>query len=887
MRNRGYGIIIDAVFALTVTMILFTTLIGMSYSGSSPSDTSFKRLHYVSEDALDVLNKKGILDQVGEYWAAANGNQSSEEFINATNISTQYLDELIPPNMGYMLTVDDELIANETRGIDPDNSLVKTHSTRLLVGYGRGMPTRGHVARSFLSNIREKETSEYAYFGGFIGQGNITTYLRGLPVDVNVNRACFELNTLAPFDAYVNDNYAGTFTPSGTSMNATIKGSAGCVQSAYLNSFTSGDNRIDLKFSTSNFSLMYVGGGYLQVTYNTSQMDTDEISDVGRYYFPGVDGLINIYDSFYVPGRLESLNAYLHYTSNYSVYLNIGGITVFNSSGNMTEQNMTLTNEQLESSGLVYYPDMSENTIPVRMGTGNFSYTITSGSADVVLITDMSGSMLRCLNSNNYCTQDSHCPGSRCRWPYAKELDKQFIEMVLNTTGNRVGLVTYSYNAYNRHDLSNNEADLNQTVDGLATPDGGTCICCAIRMARNMLEEQSNEYRDKYIIVMTDGIANIRCSISDEDRTSCCSQYYCSSPTCGYGLYWSGTCSDYLDDTAIDNAINDSLKSHEELNATVNTIGFGAGAIGCNVAVNALQNISRYGNGTYCASDNPADLLNCYVDIADKIFTTSQKSQTVYFGGVLSNSTIYPDSYIEYEYTPGNESTYGEVSITQSSDPFNDPTDCTGEVTIPANVVVSDFKVTSYSSNHWTDYLRIDNTLYSHEAYRLWSDYGGDYTPLGDPYIVNVPADYVVPGDDNIVTIETGDNQSSRTGCSGDDRAIYTLRIQSLVGYGNIHSESVGCDWNIEFEDGTTYSASIPSYYNESEVCNYTTTSRHYDEDDAIDDSVFRLMSNLDLDNDSRVDLLFDPDMIGFELSSAGGVQSLWGPAKFKLIIWM
>jgi hypothetical protein len=56
---------------------------------------------------------------------------------------------------------------------------------------------------------------------------------------------------------------------------------------------------------------------------------------------------------------------------------------------------------------------------------------------------------------------------------------------------------------------------------------------------------------------------------------------------------------------------------------------------------------------------------------------------------------------------------------------------------------------------------------------------------------------------------------------------------------------------------------------------------------DAISDAAYRLMNQLDLDDDGRVDLIFDPDMINFEISEASGVQSLWGPAQFKLIVWV
>jgi len=392
MGDKGYSIFIDAVFSLFITLTIFTAVVGLKYTGSSPSDISFTRLHYFSEDVFDVLNKKGVLDDIGEFWAAADGNRSSPDFINATDISRQYLDELIPESIGYSLTIDGEEIVNNTRGKDPESAMVKTHATRLLVGYGKGLPTRGYVARAFLTNIKEKETSTYLYFGGYIGQGNITSYVRDIPFDATVSQACFELNTPSSFDAYVNDNNVGTFTPSGSGMEATIKGPAGCINGAFLGLFSSGDNKIDLMFSTNNVTREYIGGGDLRVTYNTSLMDTDVTEKVGRYYFPGVNGLINIYDSMYIPGSLDNLSAYLHYKSNYSTFLNVGEIMIFNSSSNESDQELSISDAELQASGLVYQ-DLSKKTIPVRWGTREFALVAGGGAADIVFLIDSTGSM--------------------------------------------------------------------------------------------------------------------------------------------------------------------------------------------------------------------------------------------------------------------------------------------------------------------------------------------------------------------------------------------------------------------------------------------------------------------------------------------------------------
>jgi len=890
--RRGYAILLDSIVALTFTLVILTSLLGMRTTAVTSSEMTMRKLHYASEDILDVLNKRGILDQVGEEWAAANGNRSDAHFLNATNTSIEYIEALLPPNVGYSLTIDDEVVANSSSP-PVETSTALTHSTRLLVGYGRGLPTRGYVARAFLTNIRDKETSAYTFFGGFVGQGNITAYVRGIPSDAMIRRACLELNTPAAFTLRINDQDAGSFTPSGGNMSANLhEPGDGCVQSTYLAKILPGqDNKFEIQFTDGDISKQYIGGGFVHVVYNTSEMDTEEVSKTGRYYFPGINGIINIYDSFYVPGILSSMNANLHLKSNYSLFLNIGDKTVYNLTGNSSEQNIQIPDGAIRGAGLYYEPAadpkaLSMNTIPVRLGSGNMSSTISSGNADVVLITDASGSMLRCLNNNNGCSHDSECPGSKCRFTYAKTLDKRFIEMVLNSSGNRVGLVTYNYAATKNSDLSSNEAALNGTVDAFASPGGGTCICCAIRMARTMLQQQSSDVRMKYIMVMTDGIANLRCSPPDENRTSCCTedQSECPNPKCNNGLYYSSACNDYLDDTAMQNSIDDSAKAHTLANATVNAIGFGAASIGCTPALNGLKNISKYGNGTYCASDDATALQNCYVTFAQDIYTSSLRSQSVFFGGSLQQSILYPDSYLEFNFEPQSQLDYGEISLTRSTDRFADTVNCRGWIWVPPGVIVSDAKVTSYSGPHWTD--RVTAGASGADVFRL-SDWGSDYTLHGDPYTVNIPADEILIGVNNTVTVRTGDNESSTTGCSPDNRAIYTMRMQTLVGYGDVFSQISGCIWDIDFQDGSTYTAHIPSTYAGSNMCAYRAGGISYPQGDAMNDAVYRLLAHMDLDKDGRVDLLFDPTTIKFETSQAGGVQSLWGPARFKLIVWM
>ena len=912
--RKGYAILMDSIMALVAVVIIFMALSGLTYTRDDSSSISFQRLHYVSEDTMDSLNKKGILDQVGEDWAAANGNVTSGQWVNASIMSSAYLDAIIPSNIGYQLTIENELVANNTRGVDPSSAIAKTHSIRLLVGYGRGLPTRGNVARSFLSNIKEKQTSAYTYFGGYVGQGNVTVFVSNIPSDATIQRCCLELNTPSDFELRINNQSVGVFNPSGGNMSANLHDPGdGCIDASQLSNILPGsENRFDLLFTLSNISEQYIGGGFVHVLYNTSQMDTDEISKTGYYRFPGIKGIINLYDSFYVPGRLQSMDILLHFKSNYSNYLTIGSYNIFNSTGNNSEQYVNITNQNLLDKGLVYYPDMSQKTIPLRMGTGNLSYTVVTANADIILATDLSGSM------------------SGSKLDDAQEADRQFVNALLNTTGNRVGLVSYgnarfenstettkrwkdccnsvsgyyctnwickpylpleSYNdtSYIRPDryedtgnngysdakidvnLTTNKTVLNNTINNYAEK-GGTCIACGIHAGVKELLLKGNAGKTWVLVLMTDGQATMAPINALADDNYSMDSYMPQN-------YSSG--SDYSL-TGFNAAVEAAREAYEEYGIKIYTVGFGSG-----VKQDDLIAIAMAGNGSYYFTTNRSGLINTFLNISEQIEKESKKSQTVFFGSSLNPSVLYPDSFITYDYLPENISGYGEISLTRQTERFNNDVNCTGVIDIPPNVLVSSVKVTSYSAEHWTDYLRLQNSAHNDEVYMLWRDYGDNYQVLGDPYAVEIPYMYVISGENNTVTIGTGDNSTSRTGCSPDDRGIYTIRLQSLVGYGNVFPESDGCRWSIEFEDGSVYAANIPSSYNGTFQCNYTQANTGYNDRDAMADAVHRLMEHLDVNNNGRVDLMFDPSMVGFELGRAGGVKSLWGPAEFKLILWM
>ncbi len=904
MKNKGYIVLLDSLVALILVLIVATALFSIEYSGTARTESvGFTKLHYVSEDVLDVLNKKEILDEIATLWSE-NSTPGSPQMVNASNLTREYIEKIIPNRFGYRLIIENEEVVNSSGNsnrIAEEKASTKTHSTRLLVGYGKGLPTRGLVARAFLSKIREKTTSRFAYFGGFVGQGNISREMF-LPDNITIQEVYMEMNVGDNFTLFINGNQCnGLFTPAADGMAANIKAPLPVACESLIDRRGANNpNIFELRFTGDDISKQYIGGGFIEVKYNTSEMDTALETGTMRFYFPEINGIINYYSSFYVPGWVDQMFLNISFRNNFTTSMYIGDKLIFSVNGSNSTQTITNTSAQLL--GLLSSSAVSEKTVPIRIGSGNISYNATRGYGDVILITDLSGSMRWRIGYNDSTNgTQRNCGDSKLydndtrRISLAKCLDKDFVDTVLNTTGNRVGLVGFTTNADIYHNLSDNKTSLIDHINNYSDlPSGGTCICCAINKAIQLLGT-STPSREKYIIVMTDGITGYHCGNCTYSVPCNCSGI-CNNTT---GVYeCNGTPSD-CNGAQCDTAINDSIcgaeRAHSLLDATVHPIGFGPVSTGCPNANRTLKGIANCGNGSYYGSQNASELADIYSSIAEEIVNASHYSQITTLTdsgmGNVTNATLYgyPESYIEFTYTPINTSYYGRITITRKSDRFNDPINCVGHVLIPENVNVSEMKVTSYSAEFWTDYLNINNL--PQPPYRLWTQYPGvPYISLGDPYIVNIPDSEVVvkAGEYNNITIETGNSETERTNCSADDRAIYTMRIKSFTGYGDVYPSSEGCIWDIEFEDGSSMNdTAIPTAYAGDNNCSYTSSLIGGYEDDAINDAAYRLLSGLDLYNNGKIDVIFDSTAVEFKTISSGGVRSLWGPVAIKLIVWV
>jgi hypothetical protein len=595
---KGIALTLDAVLSSLIMITIISLLIFFRIESSSPFFTS-QQLHSLSEDSLTILSQstfrelanktildnpilfntyynqsgsigqsdfdKKVIDVLGMLWAENDANAS----LAAANITKDVLGDILPENIGYQVLINDNNIYNSSDTSRPSESGAEAgiSAGRIASGYESNKTVSGCVAMAYITSIKSKKDSSYVYFGGYVGDGNITTNITLPPFD-HILEAYMELDVGSNFTLYINSNYLGNYS-NGTAGGGLMRADKWviCKDSNYnpyyepdvnisntsCSNFIVGNNTLKFNFTGNN---SFIGGGYFRITYNTTQLAPQKEVGKDTYWFPGISGFFNLYDSFYVPGTLNNTTTYLHYFNNVtinqtnaSVYLSIGSVEVFRNN-NTGEQKISLNYSdiwQKFGSNVSLIGNVSNRTVPLRFGIEAFQVKPGVGIADAVLITDVSGSM------DTYDVQ----PGNQQRLAVAKSVDNVFVDTVLNTSGNRVGLVSYSTSVSRTHPLSNNSVTLKGNIS-LYQPLLYTCISCGIDNATKMLDNVT-ESRFKGLLVMSDGNAN-RCLLG----TDC-------------GIY--GQSEEYSDSTSPDyppklEAINMSCVARSK-NYTIFSVGFG------------------------------------------------------------------------------------------------------------------------------------------------------------------------------------------------------------------------------------------------------------------------------------------------------------------------
>ena len=864
MEKKAVFFSIDALIAVVLLFIVILIAFPLTSRVQLQSE--------VPRDLLTALSSLKVSESNNSYVAAL----IADGTITDSNHSLlEQIGELVVTNVTKARQLAAALLDNaataDNIGIWYDTTLIYARNTtpyetaktvdvarQIVSGIKEGQNITGFAARATLSS---RQRQKYIYLGGYVGDGNLTFIA---DYDGNISAAEMELVVSSNFTLFINNNAAGNYNASSdefTPVRYTLP----------LSSFRSGNNTLELRGSA-----LHAAGGFIKLSYTPNVT----LQSTTRQYFPGVEGIINVYDGLTIPGKLDTLSIRLHISSPQNLFLTLGNVTLWNGSGNDTL--VTLTNTELLAK--LNYTALSNTTTPIRLALEEVLNAQQAGNADIILITDLSASMNDRLDTDGVagiarnCSDAALYNGSTKRISLAQCLDKLFIELVLNVSGNRMGIVGFYGDAgspnkgkTNRTDyLTSNKTELLNRINNYTSfaPKGLTCICCAINSAYKILDEHSNEgpgsNRRKFIITMSDGVPTHGCGASNDyeglrtgfpsndealpisSQCSTAGTEQCTTNNCIGGLR---------------NANFSSCRARNELGATVHAIGFGP-VKECVMANNTLAAIARCGQGAYYASTNASELERIYKDIAENIKSVSYTEQ-------IANATnlatrLYADSFIEFNASLAT-APYGLVSTLER--PFTNTT--TAFFTLPENATLLDLRVISYSGARWTSLVSANNnTLYN------LSTYGSSYNTLGDPFVLTLPSSLAQPS--LSLTLLTASSPTNFSAGSQSNKLIATL-LKNASSFSPLSALAAGCIWNISFEDNSALLTRIPSSYTGSERCEYSSfNGQLFTTNDAFQSAVAYLLRKLDFDSNNKVDVALTAQDLDIALSQVAGIPYTW-----------
>jgi hypothetical protein len=940
-ERKGFFFSLDALLAsaLLITGLILITQV-------PPKEPELEHIDYISKDILTALGSlrveelnlpagtllvtpepnNTILEQIGEYWATNN-------MADAITLGEFVLNETIPRGIGFNLSYGGETIYYKT----PISNVNRTQivaSRRMLSGIADDKPLSGSSSSAYLRHITDKRTSSYIYFGGFVGQGALGFHMDDLPLDVRnetIEEMWWEVDAERNMSLQINGevclpNVSAPsqiyWSPNPLPMVIDRFNITHCkdyIKQAERNWFN-----ITFSGGTTYINESYLAGGYIKITYRTDEFQTNVSYGKIRYWFPGIKGIANLYDSFYVPGTLTNMTLHLIYNSSQTSYVTIGSREAWNGNSSGAIATVDLNDTYFLDMISMDYEALSNQTIPLRFASFNNSETTipSGGNADVVIITDFSGSMKKELDPiTEQGSQDwglwSCTPppdDDTRRQNLALCLDKQAIEILLNSTngtsGNRVWNVftdaqtptdtrwrwvpdSALQSPYSLVDVRN---DLGSEFPSQGK--GKTCLGCALNLAYDILKNHTLPGRKKFIIFMTDGLPthNVSNTAFGYGNNSIAENQVCDGwcdtggqHSCDGGFTggYAGCTIPGICDYAIQQTNYSARRLQNDQNVTIFTIGFGNIDL-CPASNSLLDYIAYYSNGTYQHSDDYEDLLLIYQNISRTILSqVTTSSQTVTLQGFLQSSQIFPDSYLDLTYIPYEP----PVQPNQISLSFQTPTfpTCPAVYNIETGVRPYDVKFLSYSGIHWTDYVASNGiTVFNLSEFYL------PYARLGDPYVVHVPYETLLSGN-NIINFSTGDMPNNTTNCSGNNSIVYIGFFNSSTSRSTVLPKALGCNWTVEFEDGSFSKFIIPSAPVPTKTCNYTYAAAndvnppftgYYDQDDAYDYAVFNIFKQLDFDNDGRVLVNINREDLEIIVVLVNRVPYLWGPSFAEAQAW-
>lgn len=1030
MKKRGNFFTIDAIFA---SLILVTAIVGASvfYVHELPR----MDINYFSEDLIHVLSELTIGEVNDEYIQGliAQGNitrinQSILETIGtlwvegktdmSRNITRLILQDIVPQAYSYSIMFEGTPVFTVNQTEVRSQQIYR----KFISGIEQEKPVEGYSAKLFLNGFNSRYISSFVNFGGFVGEGNITKTLLLANNITRITDAYIETDAGTDFKLYVNGFFAGNYSK-GSGGGGDMRPDMWNISNSTFPFFIKGQNEIKIVFQyIDNASTAsgpnFIAGGFMRVTYETSSREevgvnyTSNVTATRKIWLPGIEGIMNSYTSMYVPGELHSMMIHLHMSNDNTMELILGNVSVFKNETNLIDRHFYISNATIASAlsgqGLSY-SNISQMTIPMRLLTENV--TGSTVPADIVLSTDISGSMGWCTATGN----PPPCAGSDIiKLTAAKNASKTFVQRVLARAGPLIGLISYesSTNDGETHSLSEDTASLESTIDGYSA-GGGTCICCGVNSAVALLMGTNNQstvisrktngwrYEDSDLASPPAGWTTLayndaswhtgttvfrtsywwlgspsttpskyvgdyyyrrKFNISDASKITDAKLYvladngarvylneelvddHYNQENTGGASYWDRNGIDidvstlvdgeniiaarnynrqqcswwwgcYTTDTAFDlelvvtiqgeinatrtksimvmsdgeatagcgmggsdkeQAIEAACDAYNDHGITVHTVGFGTDADPA-----TLQAMADCANGQYRSAANLDQLIEEYENLVDAIVSYSETQLANTSGGL--HDDFYADSYIEINYTPVVEPLpYGMIPVTIQGNRFGN-NESYGNLFLPNYVILSELEATSYSAAMWTDNVTVDNNVAFSNVFDL-KRFGSNYIGLGDPFIVNIPVSTIVYGTNNTIWVRTATNPTNKSSGSEANRLLYTVRIKNTVGYSGVYPYSVGCNWSINFDDGSEESILVPSNYAGDKICYFTNAT--FNQSDAINWATYTLFQQLDFDGDGNLAVKIGDEHVEFDTVAIAAVPSMWGPSIIEARIW-
>ena len=853
--------------------------------------TNAKNSFVVSEIANGNITDQNntVLEQVGEYWARNETDKAAQLVSSVINSSGINLNIQLLALNAYRTTSDQLYVSNSTQSFYAFSNVVS--SRRMISGIDKGKPLEGSTSTAYIRKIQNKKNSAYFYFGGFVGQGTITLLINNLPSDlssVNLIDVYLEGDFGGNFSLNMNNHICGNVNgsqifPANARGNISQWNITNCVSfiQPYSDNFT-------INFSSS-INNDYIGGGFLRIDYVTNQFQSNINYGYSTYNFPGIDGIVNLYDSFYVPGNLTSMSMGLHMKANASTYITIGDrnivLNVSTASGNDSwvylDNNFFLNNASFD------YSLLSTSTVPIRLASySTINQTITISNADVVLITDFSGSMKKAVNSWSQGNLGASCgsafnDSTTRRTNLALCLDTEFVNNIMNVSGNRVWPVFIYNDNIAFYNNPTNAAAITGYINSYANGQGKTCLSCAMNMAYDILNNYSSSNRKKFIVLMTDGVPTNCASGSCLSNLTAYGVQYCEG-LCDIGGSCSqsdipgecGNCTANSGPTI--NLNSSSQRVAADFGATIYTVGFGP-IDDCPLCSSVLSGVARIGNGSYQHSSNATNLRVIYQNISNSIlYSVQQINQSVNSPAGITVSKLYSDSYINFTYTPLiTNLSQDKIAITVQIPMPN----CTSIINIPSQITVTDAKALSYSGDQWSDVLVANgNAVFNLSKFYL------PYTMLGDPFNIYIPVNVLTSN--TSITLGTVTSSTNRSGCSAYNSFIYSGLVSSTTSRTGVLNTATGCIWTVAFEDGTVNIIKIPKTYLGNISCSYQPGNISYDTSDTYDVTVDSIFKGLDLNNDGKLYININAEDLEVIVTSVNSVPYLWGPSIIEARVW-